>query len=359
MNMEWINNVLDQEYLSNTVQAYLTAAGAFIVVYLAAWIIKAVLVNRLRKLNERIKTDLGGMIVGLLRHVGALVYLLLALYVGTRSLTLSESIEWVLQILFAVVLTYKVIQFAQELINYLLQKWVGRADPDDPTSAAAVKNIMGIVKVALWVGGAIFVLDNLEVNVTSLLTGIGIGGLAVAIAAQTVLGDAFSSFSIFVDKPFRVGDFIIVGDYLGTVEHVGFKTTRIRSLGGEQLVFSNSDLTGSRIRNYKRMETRRVVFKVGVIYQTPVEKVREIPEIIKQIIEGEELARFDRAHFQSFGDFALVYEIVYYVLTPDYNKYMDVQQSINFQIMEAFAEREIEFAYPTQQLYVTQTQPAA
>jgi small-conductance mechanosensitive channel len=297
------------------------------------------------------------MIVGLLRHVGPLVYLLLALYVGTRSLKLSESIEWVLQILFAVVLTYKVIQFSQELISYLLNKWIGRAEVEDPTTAEAVKHIMTIVRVALWVGGAIFVLDNLDVNVTSLLTGIGIGGLAVAIAAQTVLGDAFSSFSIFVDKPFRVGDFIIVGDYLGTVEHVGFKTTRIRSLGGEQLVFANTDLTGSRIRNYKRMETRRVVFKVGVIYQTPVDKVREIPELIKNIIESEELARFDRAHFQSFGDFALVYEIVYYVLTPDYNKYMDVQQSINLKIMEAFAEREIEFAYPTQQLYVTQTQP--
>ena len=203
----------------------------------------------------------------------------------------------------------------------------------------------------------LFIFDNLGVNITAFVASLGIGGVAVALAAQSVLGDGFSSFAIFMDKPFQVGDFIIVGDLLGTVEHVGFKTTRIRSLGGEQLIFSNSDLTSSRIKNYKRMQERRVVFSLGVIYQTPVEKVKAIPPMIKRVVEDHPHARFDRAHFKSFGDFALIYEVVYYVLRPDYNTYMDLQQSMNFRLIEEFQKAGIEFAYPTQQLYVTTSEP--
>ncbi len=269
------------------------------------------------------------------------------------------SLERIRYVLFVVILTVKVIQLAQASAEFFLQKWAGRAESDDPTSAMVVKNMIKVLRVALWGAGVIFVLDNLGIHVTSIVAGLGIGGVAVALAAQSLLGDAFSSFAIFVDKPFKVGDFIIVGDLLGTVEHVGFKTTRIRSLGGEQLVFSNSDLTSSRIRNYKRIETRRIVFTVGVTYQTTLEQVKAIPGIIEEIIKSHELAKFDRAHFKSFGDFALIFEAVYNVLVPQYNKYMDVQQSINVNIMEAFEQRKIEFAYPTQTLYVTQVAPPA
>ena len=160
-----------------------------------------------------------------------------------------------------------------------------------------------------------------------------------------------------MDKPFKVGDFVIVGDLLGTIEHVGFKTTRIRSLHGELLIFSNSDLTSSRIRNYKQMKTRRIAFEIGVTYQTTTAQVKEIPTIIAQITKEHELAKLDRAHFKAYGDFALIFEIVYFVLTPDYNKYMDVQQYINVRLKEEFEKRGISFAYPTQQLYVTKVQP--
>ena len=203
----------------------------------------------------------------------------------------------------------------------------------------------------------LFIFDNLGINITAFVASLGIGGIAIALAAQSVLGDAFSSFAIFLDKPFQVGDFIIVGDLLGTVEHVGFKTTRILSLGGEQLIFSNSDLTGSRIKNYKRMRERRVRFSVGVIYQTSVENVKAIPPMVERVIKEHQGARFDRAHFKSFGDFALIYEVVFYVLSPDYNVYMDLQQSINFRLFEEFQKAGIEFAYPTQQLYITTTEP--
>ena len=219
-----------------------------------------------------------------------------------------------------------------------------------------LRNVTWVVQLMIWAATVLFIFDNLGINITAFVASLGIGGVAVALAAQSVLGDAFSSFAIFLDKPFQVGDFIIVGDLLGTVEQVGFKTTRIRSLGGEQLIFSNSDLTSSRIKNYKRMRERRVVFSLGVIYQTPLEKVKALPPMIKRVVDEHEHARFDRAHFKSFGDFALIYEVVYYVLRPDYNTYMDLQQSMNFRLMEEFEKAGPEFAYPTQQLFVTRSE---
>jgi len=181
----------------------------------------------------------------------------------------------------------------------------------------------------------------------------------VALAAQNILGDLFASLSIVLDKPFVVGDFLIVGDFLGSVEKVGVKTTRLRSLSGEQLVFSNNDLLGSRIRNYGRMFERRVLFSIGVIYQTPPDKLRLAATILREAVQAQDKVRFDRAHFKSYGDFALSFEVVYYVLSPDYNVYMDIQQAINLLIYERFAEEQIEFAYPTQTLFVSRADDAS
>lgn len=223
---------------------------------------------------------------------------------------------------------------------------------DDEIRKKSLGGILNIFKGLVWGIGIIMLLDNLGFKVSAVIAGLGIGGIAVALAAQALLGDVFSYFAIFFDRPFEIGDFIIVGDMLGTVEYVGIKTTRLRSLGGEQLIFSNSDLTNSRVRNYKRMDKRRVVFKLGVVYSTTSAQVREIPKIIENIIKNTPDTVFDRAHFFSFADFSLVFEVVYYVLSSDYNKYMDIQQAINFAIKEEFEKRGIEFAFPTQTVYL-------
>jgi small-conductance mechanosensitive channel len=222
----------------------------------------------------------------------------------------------------------------------------------DPGAVAALDLIGFMLRLVVWAAVLLVLLDNLGVNITALIAGLGVGGIAVALAAQNVLGDLFASLSIVLDKPFVVGDFIVIGDFLGTVEHVGLKTTRLRSLSGEQVVFSNTDLLNSRIRNYGRMFERRVVSSIGVVYQTPSAKVRSIPATIREIVEAQQKVRFDRAHFQKFGDSALVFEFVYYVLTPDYNAYMDVQQSINLALLERFAAEGIEFAYPTTTVFL-------
>ncbi len=225
--------------------------------------------------------------------------------------------------------------------------------------ASAARTIGIVIKAVLWTVGLLFVLNNMGVNITAAVAGLGVGGVAVALAAQAILGDAFSSFAIYLDKPFVVGDFIIVGDHLGVVEHVGIKTTRVKSLQGEQLVFSNTDLTSSRIQNFKKMEQRRVPFTIGVTYQTPSAKLKKIPGMIRGIIEGIESTKFDRAHFKAYGDFSLNFEIVYYVFGSDYNVYMDIQQRINVAIYEAFEKEGIEFAYPTQTLYVNKADNAS
>jgi small-conductance mechanosensitive channel len=221
-----------------------------------------------------------------------------------------------------------------------------------------MRGITAIVSFFIWVLGFIFLLDNLGFEITAVIAGLGIGGIAIALAAQAILGDLFSYFVIFFDRPFEIGDFIVIGEFRGNIEHIGIKTTRVRSLSGEQLVFGNSDLTNSRIQNFKRMDRRRVVFKLGVTYQTPAEKIEEAIKIVEQIIIDHPDVTYDRGHFAAFGPFSLDLEFVYFVLSNDYNQYMDIQQDVNFEVLREFEKRGIDFAYPTQTLYLNKEEKA-
>ncbi|MBN9430007.1 MAG: mechanosensitive ion channel family protein [Burkholderiales bacterium] len=210
-------------------------------------------------------------------------------------------------------------------------------------------------RFVVWATLLLATLDNLGVNITAFVASLGIGGVAVALALQTVLSDLFASLSIGIDKPFEIGDFVIFGDTLGSIEHIGLKTTRIRSLGGEQIICSNTELLRQTIRNYKRMAQRRIVFGFRISYQTPYEQVREIPALVKQIITNIEASRFDRAHFKSFGTDALEYEVVYFVLVADFNRYMDIQQQINLELFKALQERGVHFAFPARTVHLAST----
>ena len=237
----------------------------------------------------------------------------------------------------------------QIFINYILKN---RLDENESEAKSAMSAINIIVKIVLWSVGILLILSNLGINVTSLLAGLGIGGVAVALAIQNILSDLFSSFAIHFDKPFVIGDFIVVGDKMGTVKKIGIKTTRIQALQGEEIVISNQELTSSQIQNFKKMQERRVVFTFGVTYGTSNEKLKSIPEIIKKIINELSEVRLDRVHFKEFGDSALLFEIAFYVDTGDYNKYMDIRQEINLKINKQFSENMIEMAYPTQTLFI-------
>ncbi|MBN2096957.1 MAG: mechanosensitive ion channel family protein [Candidatus Omnitrophica bacterium] len=344
-------NILGQVFLGNRLYDYLFALVLFALGFLGIKLVVLALIRRIKSWAAKTRTTLDDFLVQLFEQVVLPALYFGIFYLALGTLTLAPLLTKIINLLGVAVLTIVVARLVLELANYWIKLyWVNRGK--DTTLERSLKGIFIVMKIVVWGLAVVFFLDNLGFKITSVIAGLGIGGVAVALAAQAVLGDLFSYFAILFDRPFEIGDFIIVGDLLGTVEYVGIKTTRIRSLGGEQLIFSNSDLTNSRVRNYKRMDKRRVLFKLGVTYQTPVAKLKKMPAIIAGIIKGVKDTVFDRAHFFSYGNFSLDFEVVYYVIGADYNKYMDIQQEINFAIKEAFEKEGIEFAYPTQTLYV-------
>lgn len=348
-NME----ILNREFLGNTILDYCATALIVIGGIILVFVIKAFVFARLQKRAEKTKGKFDDLLVNTLGKtlIPALYYAVI--YISLIHLKLNTSFERLLDVAGIVLLTFLSIRFLMSLISYSLSRYFERFD--DETKKRDVKAIMPILKVIIYGIGIFFLLDNLGFKISTLVAGLGIGGVAIALACQAVLGDLFSYFSILFDKPFEIGDFITVDAHMGVVEHIGIKTTRIKSISGEQLVFSNSDLTKSRVKNYKRMQQRRVAFKIGVIYQTTLEQLKEIPAIMKGIIEGIADTKFDRSHFQAYGNFSLDFESVYYVHGADFNKYMDTQQAINLKLFDEFAKRGIEFAYPTQTLFIDKT----
>ncbi len=346
-----MQDILQQTFFQNTVLDYLIALAILVAGISIVFILKKVMVKRLKGWAAKTATDLDDCAIKFVeKNLIPLLYFG-ALYLAVQRLVLSEFMEKVMSVIGVVLVTLLSIRFLIQFINYLLLSVWLKNEPSE-SRQRSLKSVVTVLKFLVWSIGVIFLLDNLGFKVSTVIAGLGIGGVAVALAAQAVLGDLFSFFAILFDRPFEIGDFIIVGDYLGSVEYIGIKTTRIRSLGGEQLIFSNTDLTNSRVRNYKRMERRRVLFQLGVTYDTSQEKLQQIPQLIKDIIIGVEDTVFDRAHFSSYGDFNLVIEVVYYVIGPDYNKYMDIQQLINLAIKREFDSRGIEFAFPTQTIHL-------
>jgi len=342
---------LNQTLWGNTAERYLIAVGIFIVGIVLIKIFKTIVLYRLKKWADKTETTLDDFLIkGVEKSIVPLLYYGI-FYVAVTSLILNPQFQKILQIVSLVILTFFIVRFVSSTIMFTLTYFIKKQERGDE-KARQLRGMTVLINVFVWVIGIVFLMDNLGFNISAVVAGLGIGGIAIALAAQAILGDLFSYFVIFFDRPFEVGDFIIVGDKVGAVEYTGIKTTRIRALSGEQLVFSNTDLTNSRIHNYKKMERRRVVFKLGVIYQTTAEQLESIPKIVREIIESQQDITFDRGHFATYGDFSLNFEFVYYVTGADYNKYMDIQQSINMKIYRTFEEKGIEFAYPTQTVFV-------
>ena len=335
---------------------YLAALIIFGILTLAFWVLQVVILGRLRTLSERTSTEFDDVAIAAVSSVRPAVYILVSVYVAIQTLTLPSLADKIVTAAFLFVIVWQVIDVVSTIIDFAARRFLAKDEDGDgvpdPGSENASNMVALLARIALWAFGGIFVLSNLGVEVTSLIAGLGIGGIAVAFALQGILSDLFSSFSIYFDKPFQVGDYIVLGNDSGTVEKIGIKSTRIRTLQGEELVVSNAELTTARVQNFKKMESRRTVFNFGVLYETPADKVKAIPDLIKAEIEKVADVRFDRAHFASYGDSALIFEVVFYVETSDYTTHMDRQQEINYGIMDSFAKEGIEFAYPTQTLYV-------
>lgn len=349
-----INDFFQQTYFQNRVIDYIIAISIFILLVISIQIIKSILLRLLKTWAKKTTTTIDDKFVKALEQkIKPFLNLIYfgAFYISIKRLTMDSQIERFFNIFVIVLLTFFGIRFLLSITIYGLETyWVKKEK--DKAKKQALKGIITIIKIIVWSIVLIILLDNLGIKISALVAGLGIGGIAIALAAQSVLGDLFSYFIIFFDRPFEIDDFIVIGDYKGTVEHIGLKTTRLHSLGGEQLIFSNQDLTNSRISNYKRMDRRRIVFQFGVIYQTTLTQLKKIPQIVEEIITQIPETTFDRAHFASYADFSLNFEVAYYINNSDYKKYMDIQQEINFQLKETFEKQKIEFAYPTQTVFL-------
>lgn len=349
------SDLANYKFLENTAQAWLIFAAVLFGLLFILDIARRFLRARGKSLlkSPRLPVRVAG---SLLSRLILLPVVAIALVAAVQALVLSPFAAKAVHVFAVAAISVQVMLWAFGAFEMGLESFVTKrravAGQDDVGLITAMPAAQFVGRLVIAIIVALLALQNMGVDVTAMIAGLGIGGIAVALALQNVLGDLFGSLSIILDKPFVVGDFIIVGDKMGTVEKIGLKTTRIRALSGEQLVFANSDLLSSRVQNYKRMHERRAVFTIGLTYGTTMDQARQVAETLKEIVQAQSGVRFDRAHFKAFGAFSLDFEVVYWMLDPDFNKYMDTQQAINLEIGRRLKAFGVDFAFPTQTLYL-------
>ncbi|MGH8130464.1 MAG: mechanosensitive ion channel family protein [Steroidobacteraceae bacterium] len=344
--MDELRDLVALVYFGNTLRDWAIAIGLFVLWLTVLPLLRAGIARRLKELHPGHRSEPALKIaLMLLRATTRLFLVAVAAWLSLRWLKMPPNVDRAAQVAILVILWLQIGLWATKLVGHLIDQRPGH----DPSAAGAASlNILRFLGIAgVWIVALLMLLANLGVEIMPLVAGLGIGGIAIALAVQNVLGDLLASLSIALDKPFKVGDFLVVGEEKGTVEFIGIKSTRLRSLSGEQIVLSNGDLLKSRVRNYKLLFERRISFTIGIVYETQRELIRQVPGMIEEAIRAQSKTRVDRVHFASFGDFALIFEAVYFVLDPEYSTYMNIQQAINLRLLDEFAKRGIEFAYPT------------
>ena len=318
-------------------------AGVTIVSYLILQAILRIVTKRLRKLAGESRSGFVGIAAEMLSHTSHILLIALSLLVALKVVELPLRWESAIAHGWFIALAFQIALWLDAGVRLWMESLTHDGKPRNPVTTTIIA-IM--VRIVVWTMMFLSILANLGVDITAMVASLGVGGIAIALAVQTLLSDIFASLSIGLDKPFEVGDFVVFGDVAGNIEHIGLKTTRIRALSGEQIVCSNADLLKQILHNYKRMSTRRIVFRFGITYNTPSDKVREVAVLVKRIIDGVENANFDRAHFLAFDDSQLTFEVVYIMQVSDYNKYMDAQQEINLKLLDGIRDMDVQFAFP-------------
>jgi len=334
----------------NVIEDYIVAAIAFIVILFVCRMFHYAALWRLEKLSEMTKNDLDGLLIDVLQSVRWWFYIYLSFWIALLFLDIGSVVQNIFDAVLIILIVYQVVRGAGYVVEYLVGKQFKQAPKGQENSIASL--LSKLVRGILWVLGFLFVLQNLGIDVTSLIAGLGIGGIAIALALQNILSDLFSSLSIYFDKPFQVGDFIAVGELMGTVEHIGIKTTRLRSLQGEEIIMANRDLTDARIQNYRGMAEWRGAFSVGVTYDTAPDSLDEIKQMIEDVVAEQEGARFERANATRFAESAINFDVVFYSQTNDYNKHLEVQHAIHTELKRRFNDRRIDIAFPTRTIYL-------
>ncbi len=342
---------LDTVWYGNPMSDWLVAAAILALSILSLWLLRRWVLKALTSFAQGTQTVVDDFVAEVLGHTKMLLLLLSAIFVASLALTLPPAVTLVIRRAAAIALVLQGGIWANTGIRFIVSHFIQAKAGEDSEAVTLVGAISFIGRFAVWALVLLLVLDNLGVEVTALLTGLGIGGIAVALATQNTLGDFLATLSIVLDKPFVIGDFVAVGDSLGTVEQIGLKTTRLRSLSGEQLILGNNDILASRVRNLGRMARRRAALSTGVTYDTPKETLAAIPGWIQEIVESHDAVAFDRCHLAEYGDYQITFETVYNMTDPDYALFMRTRQSILLQIHGRFEEEGVEFAYPTRVVY--------
>jgi small-conductance mechanosensitive channel len=345
-----MDDILNDIYWGNSVMAYLIAAGSMVIAWLALRLLRYRVINIIRKRTEATKGQLDDILVKAVQdYLLPFAYLWIN-YSIISQLTLHPKLERVLEVAMIFITTYYTVRLINFLICGALTVYMERKE-EPQERIRQLNGILLVVKALIWVIGIIILIDNLGYNIRTVIAGLGVGGIAVALAAQNILGDLFSYLVIFFDKPFEIGDFIVMGQHSGVVEKIGIKTSHVRSPDGQQLVMPNAEMVKTVIHNYKRLLRRRVLFNIGITNKTSPVTLKEIPGMIRDIVDQYEPATFDRAHVKGFGEYSVNYEIVYYINSSDFLVFMDTQQAVSIDILETFRRKGIELAVP-----VTQTQ---
>lgn len=345
--MNFLLITLQSEYLHNELWRWIAAATAAVVIFVVS---KGVTLYARSEKRSR-KTRWLQIAVALTAKTGTFFIFMVSVTLSALTLKLSPTLDHAFSNIFFISMLLQFAGWSQVAIGFLFDAYFTRHDHDH-SSQATIDLFKFLVKTVVYSLLFLIGLKQLGVDISALVTGLGVGGIAIALAVQNILSDLFSSMTIVIDKPFVVGDSIMVDNLTGTVRNIGLKTTRLESTSGEQLVFANSDLLKSRIRNFKRMQQRRIEFRFRVSFDTPPAQLREIPTLIKQIIESKKDLLFDRCHLKEFGDWGLLFEYCYFVQSPDFNLYMDRQEAINLETIEAFQRAGISFALSTQKASV-------
>jgi small-conductance mechanosensitive channel len=357
---------LSSIYLGNSLKAWLIALALGVFAYVALIALKRLIVTRLGKIAEQTETRFDDALIELVRNTRSIFLLAVAVYAAIRGMVLHprfvSALDGFLQLLFLL----QIGLWSSGLVAFLVRSSLDKRDKTgDRIGIAAVKAIGITVKIIAWIVITLLAIQFVfRKDVTTLLTGVGIGGVAIALAVQNILGDILAAIAIVFDRPFDVGDSIQVDQMAGKVEQIGLKTTRLRSVTGEQLVMGNADLLRSKLRNYKRMYERRALLALDLTYDTPADRIETLPGILREIVQSQSGTRFERAHFSAFTESSLRIELVYFVLDPDYSRLMDVQQAINLAVLRRFSADGIQFAFPTRTVQLQadglfMTQPSA
>ncbi|HEY0780717.1 MAG TPA: mechanosensitive ion channel domain-containing protein [Gemmatirosa sp.] len=340
-----VGDVLDAIYLGNPLRAWLTAGTIFVVALGVLLLVRGLLIRRLSVVAPRTATELDDVALGAVRRTRALFLVVVAVAIARAGLDLPERYDHRVDVLARLAFYLQLVSWGNGAVAYWLAR--ARANRLEHDKAALTSlNLLGVIaRITLWVVLILLGLDALGINVTALITGLGVAGVAVALAVQSTLGDLLASLAIALDKPFVVGDFIVVDQYMGTVESVGLKTTRIRSISGEQIIIANAELLKARIRNYQRQSERRVVFQLAIDPGTATDVVATVPGVVREVVTAIPQTRLDRTHFSAITDAAFVVETVYFVTSADYNLYMDIQQRINLALLDRLRAAKVQLAF--------------